>query len=206
MNRFLSIAWLGLAVLTATGCATKNYGRQGELTGVERNTMNCRELELETAKVHGFLARVEKESEFDTRSVLSFLGDFGVGNVMEKSSAVESANARLAQLQQVRTQRGCTTTMALAAENAAAGAAAAPASAPAAATTPATAAPAASAPAARGQWSYQVETMARQGKCNSDPRSSMIAKGPGFETYSVACSNGDVMMLRCEFGNCRVMQ
>jgi hypothetical protein len=39
-----------------------------------------------------FLQHVDKESQFDGRSVL-FLGDFGIGNTMEKNSALESANS-----------------------------------------------------------------------------------------------------------------
>jgi hypothetical protein len=35
---------------------------------------------------------------------------------------------------------------------------------------------------------------------------SLAAKGPGFETYSVACANGDALAIRCEFGNCRVLR
>ncbi|AZW31748.1 hypothetical protein CS343_16495 [Bordetella bronchiseptica] len=95
------------AAVLLTGCATKNYGRQGELTDFERQTMSCREIEMEQAKVHGYLSHVEKESEFDGRSVLSFLGDFGLGNVMEKNAAMQAANTRLSQLQSVSVQRGC---------------------------------------------------------------------------------------------------
>lgn len=93
--------------LSLAGCATKNYGRQGELTDFEKSSMTCREIELEEAKVQGFLRHVEKESEFDARSVLSFLGDFGIGNLMEKDAAVKSANTRLASLQSLRAQRNC---------------------------------------------------------------------------------------------------
>ncbi|MBO1111847.1 hypothetical protein [Bordetella petrii] len=89
------------------GCATKNYGRQGEVTDFEKQTLTCREIELEQAKVHGYLAHIEKESEFDARSVLSFLGDFGMGNVMEKNAALEAANTRLSQLQTLSVQKGC---------------------------------------------------------------------------------------------------
>lgn len=92
------------------GCATKNYGRQGELTEFEKNSMTCRELDLEMAKVHGYLGHVEKESQFDGRSVLSFLGDFGMGNVMEKNVAMEAANKRLAQLNAARAAKNCTAT------------------------------------------------------------------------------------------------
>lgn len=94
-------------VVILAGCATKNYGRQGELTDYEKNTMTCREVALEQAKVIGFLDHVQKESEFDGRSVLSFLGDFGIGNLMEKDNAIKSANARLKQLQGVAAEKGC---------------------------------------------------------------------------------------------------
>jgi hypothetical protein len=96
-----------IALLAITGCATKNYGRQGTLTDFEKQTMSCREIDLETAKVHGFLDHVDKESQFDGRSVLAFLGDFGIGNVMEKDSAINSANQRLMALDTARTQKGC---------------------------------------------------------------------------------------------------
>lgn len=107
MKGFLLIIF---SLIVLSGCSTKNYGRQGEVTQYEQDTMTCREIELEEAKVHGFLAHVDKESEFDGRSVLSFLGDFGIGNVMEKDNAVKSANTRLAQLQTLRAKRNCTST------------------------------------------------------------------------------------------------
>lgn len=95
------------STLALTGCATKHYGRQGELTSYEKETMTCREIALENAKVMGFLDHVEKESEFDGRSVLSFLGDFGIGNLMEKDNAVKSAHTRLKQLSDLSAQKSC---------------------------------------------------------------------------------------------------
>lgn len=108
MNKDVRIAAaLLLAGLSVTGCSTKNYGRQPELTSFEQQTMSCREIDLEQAKVQGFLAHVREESEFDGRSVLSFLGDFGIGNMMEKDAAVDSANQRMAQLSEAKLQQGC---------------------------------------------------------------------------------------------------
>ena len=98
---------VALVAIGLVGCATKNYGRQGELTDYERRTMTCREIALEEAKVMGFLDHVSKESEFDGRSVLSFLGDFGIGNLMEKDNAIKSANTRLKQLKETASERGC---------------------------------------------------------------------------------------------------
>lgn len=92
----------------ATGCATKTYGRQGTLTSFERESMTCREIDLETAKVKGFIEHVHKESNFSGRDVLAFLGDFGIGNNLEKQAAIESADKRLEQLSAIRKEKSCT--------------------------------------------------------------------------------------------------
>lgn len=96
-----------LVLASIQGCATKTYGRQGSLTGYEKDSMTCREIDLETAKVMGFVDHVNKESEFSGRDVLAILGDFGIGNSLEKSAALESANKRLAQLRDQRDAKKC---------------------------------------------------------------------------------------------------
>lgn len=96
-----------IAILLIAGCATKNYGRQGSLTDYEKDIMTCREIDLETAKVRGFIDHVNKESEFSGKDVLAFLGDFGIGNNMERSAALESANARMEQLRALRERKKC---------------------------------------------------------------------------------------------------
>lgn len=96
-----------LAIMSVQGCATKTYGRQGTLTSYEKDIMTCREIELEAAKVRGFIDHVNKESEFSGRDVLAILGDFGIGNIMEKSSALESANKRLEHLSEQRNIKKC---------------------------------------------------------------------------------------------------
>ena len=96
-----------LVILSIQGCATKTYGRQGTLTSYEKESMTCREIELEAAKVRGFVDHVNKESEFSGRDVLAILGDFGIGNNMEKSAALESAKKRLDQLGEQRSTKKC---------------------------------------------------------------------------------------------------
>ena len=60
--------------------------------------------------------------------------------------------------------------------------------------------------AAAGQDLYQAEQFARTQNCGAAPKATMAAKGPGFETYSLPCPNGNTIMVRCEFGNCRVLR
>lgn len=57
-----------------------------------------------------------------------------------------------------------------------------------------------------GQDAGAVEKLARNQSCHPDPRARLTAKGAGFDTYSVACANGDALSVRCEFGNCRVLR
>ena len=57
-----------------------------------------------------------------------------------------------------------------------------------------------------GTDSYAADRIARDAKCNSTDVSTLVAKGPGYESYSMQCTNGDVMMIRCEFGNCRALR
>lgn len=58
-----------------------------------------------------------------------------------------------------------------------------------------------------GQLSYEAGELAKDLACNKYPVPVMNAKGPGFETYTVSCTNGDVLTLRCEsIQNCRALQ
>jgi hypothetical protein len=103
---------LGLLITISflQGCATKNYGRQGSLTDFEKNSFTCREMDLEIAKSRGFIDYVNKESEFSGRDVLAILGDFGIGNSMEKSAALESANKRIEELRVLKSVKICPAT------------------------------------------------------------------------------------------------
>lgn len=58
----------------------------------------------------------------------------------------------------------------------------------------------------QGKDSPSVERLARDQSCNAQPIATLLSKGPGYENYSVACTNGDTLMYRCEFGNCRALK
>lgn len=107
MKHRVLFAASALVLLSIQGCATKTYGRQGSLTSFEKDSMTCREIDLEIAKVNGFTEHVNKESEFSGRDVFAILGDFGIGNNLEKSAALESANKRTEQLRFQRDAKKC---------------------------------------------------------------------------------------------------
>jgi hypothetical protein len=76
----------------------------------------------------------------------------------------------------------------------------------AAAASPTTSPTPTTAAAPGGTETYQAERLARDQSCNATPRAALLAKGAGFESYSVPCSNGDALTIRCEFGTCRVLR
>lgn len=59
---------------------------------------------------------------------------------------------------------------------------------------------------ATGEDTINAERVAREQHCAEQPRASLLSKGPGYESYSVACTSGDTMVVRCEFGNCRTLK
>lgn len=61
-------------------------------------------------------------------------------------------------------------------------------------------------PRPTGADAYSAERLAREQACHAQPVATLAAKGPGFETYNVPCSNGDALAIRCEFGNCRMLR
>lgn len=104
------VTWLALAAALGAlaGCATKTYGRMSPLTDFERQTMTCREIALEQARVQGFLDQVYGEAgQFDGRAVLAFLGDFGIGNSLELDAATKSAYHRRMQLDYEHMNKQC---------------------------------------------------------------------------------------------------
>lgn len=96
-----------LVVVTLSACATKRYGRAVEITPTEQEALNCREINIEIAKVDGMIKQITEKSKFDGMDVAAFLGDFGIGNKMELDAALASANTRKTQLTSMKTAKRC---------------------------------------------------------------------------------------------------
>ncbi|MEO0511204.1 MAG: hypothetical protein AAF065_15245 [Verrucomicrobiota bacterium] len=90
-----------------SGCATKRYGRMTSLTGMEKDVYDCKDIALEISKVEKFILEVNEGAEVDFMSVAGFLGDFGIGNSIEKDKALKSANERLEELKQLKIDKDC---------------------------------------------------------------------------------------------------
>ena len=100
-----------VCVLCATvlgGCATQRYGRMIPVSGVESSDLTCEQINAEISQVYAFKEDVvQHSSQFTASDVFGFLGDFGIGNAMEKSSAIDSANKRFNELQGLKSAKQC---------------------------------------------------------------------------------------------------
>jgi hypothetical protein len=61
-------------------------------------------------------------------------------------------------------------------------------------------------PRAVGRYSSEAGNLAEVRACNPYPPVTLVAQGPGFETFTVPCTNGDVASVRCESGGCRMLR
>lgn len=95
-----------LLLMVTVSCATHRHGREMPLTDAERASLTCEQLVVEIAKTEAFLAQV-KQGAPGGAAFLAFLGDFGIGNDMERRAALESGERRLFDLQEQRYAKGC---------------------------------------------------------------------------------------------------
>ncbi len=59
-----------------------------------------------------------------------------------------------------------------------------------------------------GELRYAVESehIAKDAQCSTQPTAHLLAKGPGFETYTIPCGSTQIMLIRCDFSYCRTMR
>jgi hypothetical protein len=96
------------ATLVLSACATKQYGRVQELSSTEKELYTCREIQLEYDKLAQFESQIDETGGFNGKTVLGFLGDFGIGNGMAKKDARVSARERREDLDNLSARKQCT--------------------------------------------------------------------------------------------------
>ncbi|EMW0060158.1 hypothetical protein ABIV32_001570 [Salmonella enterica subsp. enterica] len=102
---FKKIAIITIATVFISGCATKQYPQAPEVTNEEARVFDCNAVNQELAKVRGIQNEIVVTSQFDGRSILAFLGDFGIGNAIAHNAANKKANARLQQLENLKAEK-----------------------------------------------------------------------------------------------------
>lgn len=102
MMKAVKIVAVATLMVALVGCATKQYPQAANVTGAESSAMDCKALQVEIAKTQSVQQEIEATGEFDGRTVLGFLGDFGIGNGMAKGEARKKAANRLNQLEALK--------------------------------------------------------------------------------------------------------
>lgn len=99
MKRMMLVA---ISAIVLVGCATKQYPQASSVTSDESSTYDCQGVKQEIAKTKSIQNEIETTGQFDGRTVMGALGDFGIGNGMAKTEARKKAQLRLNQLQELK--------------------------------------------------------------------------------------------------------
>lgn len=103
-----NILAIGLVVVTA-GCATKQYPIATRLSPAVAEAMTCRELHLQRIEGEEIERKINETGQFDSRSVLGFLGDFGIGNAMAQNESRSALSERISSIREAQVRKGCST-------------------------------------------------------------------------------------------------
>ena len=105
--KFRNLFLFGCLILLTSACATKRYGRMQPVTGHETKSYSCEDIKVEQSKVDAFELQVAEGAEFSALSIASFLGDLGIGNTIEKNTALKTAKERRVALNNMAAAQDC---------------------------------------------------------------------------------------------------
>jgi len=94
---------LALCILMLDGCTTQRLGRMLPLSEESQKIMGCPDIDAEIARARKFKDDVNKTAP-DPEALMM---DFGIGNAVEKKEALDSADRRIAQLEELKKTKNC---------------------------------------------------------------------------------------------------
>ena len=89
------------------GCATKQYHIAAELSPAVAEAMTCKDLQIELLKGQEIEKQINETGQFSGKTVLGFLGDFGIGNAMAKSEARLALSRKMSSIRNAQLSKGC---------------------------------------------------------------------------------------------------
>lgn len=101
------IVLLVTVVLSLYGCATKQYAQSPSVSSTEAAELDCKAIKQELAKCNSTEEEIDRTGDFDGKTVLGFLGDFGLGNAMAKETAKKKNKERIKQLESINISKSC---------------------------------------------------------------------------------------------------
>jgi hypothetical protein len=104
MMRYLALLCV---VFLVAACATKRYDRLQSVSALEAAEYDCKDIQIELSKVAEARRQMAEQAEIDMASVMGFLGDFGIGNAMEKNAAEKTIVKREQDLLRLQAAKDC---------------------------------------------------------------------------------------------------
>ena len=99
---------LVLAGALTTGCATsQSYPTAKPLTQHERDTLNCVQIDHELSVLTDARGDIQNKDKNTPKTIFYKISDLGVGNYLDKMSALEHIEKREQQLFHLKKQRAC---------------------------------------------------------------------------------------------------
>lgn len=98
---------IATAAIAITACATKRYPIATPMSSAEASLMTCENLELELLRTEQVEQKINETGKFSGKTVLGFLGDFGIGNAMAKSEARTALSERRKTIREGQVSKGC---------------------------------------------------------------------------------------------------
>ena len=106
--RMKSLIALALAGALTTGCATSvRYPTAKPLTQHEMDTLNCVQINHELSVMTEARADIQSKDKNTPQTLFYKIYDLGVGNYLDKMSALEQIEKREKQLFHLKKQRAC---------------------------------------------------------------------------------------------------
>jgi len=98
---------IAIVAIAFTACATKRYPIATPMSSAEISLMTCENLELELLRADQVEKQINETGEFDAKTAIGFLGDFGIGNGMAKSEARSALAERRRTIHEAQVSKGC---------------------------------------------------------------------------------------------------
>jgi hypothetical protein len=98
---------IAFAAIALNACATKRYPIATPISPAEASLMTCENFELELLRTDQVERQINETGEFDGKTILGFLGDFGIGNGMAKSEAQTAIEVRRNTIREAQVTKGC---------------------------------------------------------------------------------------------------
>lgn len=95
------------AALALPACASQSYARLEPVSSAEAVQLSCERIDAELIRAEGFRREVRDGARAPWWAAPKHLTDIAFGNAHERAEASQSAERRIAQLQEARRGLGC---------------------------------------------------------------------------------------------------